>query len=403
MGIAYRERAKSKVLWLRWWDFEDAAENFDIVVSRDSSYRDIFYQYAYLRRCEEKYAESISLSQKQLQLKPDSVELYIHHYDLYMNFIRNVSKQNFQKWADTVSYPEAKLFTAELYRRSEEYRVALKILNELELGNSALPIQLIQRSFIRIYYEKGDALLAEKYYRDAVDSIKDRLGAEILFEDLKYIISSRDYNYYKNIESPEELRFFFKKFWSARDPLPASKFNERLKEHYDRLAYAEDNYEFDGFRTWFNNPDKYNELKFPLAYYLNHEFNDKGLIYVRYGRADDWVITAGSSIRNESWKYNATNTTPSMLFHFLNETAGYNWRLAPYVMDTKLLEDRLSIDPLAYRMYVSENQLDQESVRFEMLEQSNTDVSTVFETEKSTWIQETKPLNFYIDLGYVQR
>lgn len=399
IGIAYRERAKSKVLWLRWWDFEEAAEYFDRVIAQDSLYRDIFYQYAYLKRCEEEYPASIEYSQKQIELKPDSVELYINHYKLYMNFVRNVDQYEYLRWANKVSYPEAQLFSAEVHRRNQRYMDALKILNKIEFDKTSLPVQLVKRGFFKVYYEKGDVLLAEKYYWDAVNAIDGKLGASILFQDIKYIISSHDYKYFHNINNPDEFRYFFKRYWAVRDPLPASKFNERLKEHYERLAYAEDNYEYDGFRTWFNNPDKYRELTFPFSYYLNNEFNDKGLIFIRYGRADEWVITADSDIRNESWKYHETNNTPSMLFHFLNETAGYNWRLAPYLMDQKLVEDRFSIDPLAYRMYSSDNILDRESIRYEMLEKSLGDVETVFETEKSTWISETKALNFYIDLA----
>ena len=137
--------------------------------------------------------------------------------------------------------------------------------------------QLIYLSLTRIYYAQNLQQLAESYYWKAVDEIQNDVDASLVFEDVKYILTDQELDTYQSLNSITEKINFFKTLWISRDPTPAASINYRLAEHYRRLMYAEKNYEFDGFRTWFNNPDKYGYLNFTRTYNLNQEFNDMGL------------------------------------------------------------------------------------------------------------------------------
>ena len=172
-----------------------------------------------------------------------------------------------------------------------------------------------------------------------MDSIKKRYDSDLIFEELKYIVTDQEYENYISLLSENEWIRFFKIFWLKRNPMPAADINERLTEHYRRFIYAEKYYEYDGFRTWFNSPDKLHYLNYPKSYSLNQEFNDRGLIFIRQGETNDKVVTLGEDVPvNESWRYYATQTYPEMTFHFLKENSpGNNWRLAPYISNPALL------------------------------------------------------------------
>jgi len=185
---------------------------------------------------------------------------------------------------------------------------------------------------------------------------------------------------------------FFKTLWVSRDPTPAASINYRLAEHYRRLLYAEKYFEFDGFRTWFNNPDKLGYLDFTKTYNLNQEFNDKGLIYIRHGQYDDWAITPGMEIQsNESWIYYSTQSTPKMVFHFvLENTAGY-WRFTPVITDPRMLEDRVQFGNIYYRL-LRANQLERLAYAEEMARESREFVLTGLSTDRHSWEKKIKPL-----------
>ena len=185
---------------------------------------------------------------------------------------------------------------------------------------------------------------------------------------------------------------FYKTFWISRNPLPASDTNVRLIEHYKRMIFAEKNYEYDRFRTWFNNPDKQGYLDFTKTYELNNEFNDKGLIFIRHGKANDWAATVGKDIpHNESWLYYETENTPKMTFHFLLENSAGYWRFSPTLSHFDMISDRISWGSIYHRLLTSDR-LERLALQDEMAKESKIAVSNGLSTDRHTWEKEIKPL-----------
>ncbi len=84
-----------------------------------------------------------------------------------------------------------------------------------------------------------------------------------VFEAIEYIVPSDDIKEYQNLASADKSDFE-KVFWKQKDPLFLSEYNERVIEHYSRVAYANLKFEvkkkkIPGWKT------------------------DRGKIYIRYG------------------------------------------------------------------------------------------------------------------------
>jgi len=160
-------------------------------------------------------------------------------------------------------------------------------------------------------------------------------------------------------------------------------------EHYRRLRYAEKYCLDDDIDTWANNPDKLADLKFPPAYYLNDHFNDKGLIYLRHGEPSERVVTVASSIRNESWRYETTATTPELIFHFALDhlAAGNNWRMVAFMRDPKILADRLFWIPAYYRYLRRDLFLQRWEIENALVQQSAAAAKIGFSTDSYVWTE----------------
>jgi len=391
-GICKRETGKFKVLLLRKLDWDKSEKMFQWVIARDSLYRDVIYQFARLQRFREKYTEAIQLVHVQIRLRPELVEPQVKLFRFYRYFITHTKKDNAIGWLNQRPWDQAKYAIGEKLRREGDLAKADSVFLALLRRPLTMPRQPIFLSLAKIYYEQDQPQQAEKYYWYATNEIKNNVAADLVFEDVKYISTDQELDEYYSLKSIPEKIYFFKKLWISRDPTPASSVNYRLAEHYRRLIHAEKNYEYDGFRTWFNNPDKTGYLNFTRTYDLNHEFNDKGLIYIRHGQYDDWAITGGQDVpSNESWMYYKTTGTPEMIFHFVLENTASYWRFTPIITDPRLLQDRVQFGNIYHRL-LSANQLERLAYTEEMARESRKYVSTGLSTDRHTWEKKIKPL-----------
>jgi hypothetical protein len=391
-GICTRETGKYKVLLFRKLDWDKSKKHFQWVLGRDSLYKDVIYQYALLKRYQENYKEAIQLGHAQIKLRPDLVEPQVKLFRFYRYFITHTDQPEAIDWLKQQPWDHARFASAEKFRRKGQLASADSVLMDLLNKPAAMSLQPIYLSLTRIYYAQNLQQLAEYYYWRAVNEIQNDIDASLVFEDVKYILTDQELDNYQSLNSTGEKINFFKALWLGRDPTPAASINYRLAEHYRRLIYAEKNYEFDGFRTWFNNPDKLGYLDFTRTYNLNQEFNDIGLIYIRHGQYDDWAVTIDQDVvSNQSWVYYQTQSTPKMIFHFvLENTAGY-WRFTPVITDPRMLEDRLQFGNIFYRLLRS-SELERLSYVEEMARESRDYVSTGLSIDRHTWEKKIKPL-----------
>jgi GWxTD domain-containing protein len=114
--------------------------------------------------------------------------------------------------------------------------------------------------------------LAQKKQKPAADQDpldrprkEKREAAEVykkwLEQDVSYIITEDEKRAFKKLQTDEEREQFIDIFWRRRDPDPDTEENEYREEHYERIAYANQNFAsgIPGWRT------------------------DRGRIYIMYG------------------------------------------------------------------------------------------------------------------------
>lgn len=63
-----------------------------------------------------------------------------------------------------------------------------------------------------------------------------------LDEEVAYIISDKERDVFLQLKADQERDFFIESFWTARDPDSSTPANEFKKEHYRRLAYANEHF-----------------------------------------------------------------------------------------------------------------------------------------------------------------
>ncbi|MBN2356177.1 hypothetical protein JXO59_08690 [candidate division KSB1 bacterium] len=396
LGICYRETGKYKALLLRMLDWRKSRQYFEYVLAKDRSYRDVFTQYALLQRYRGQYFSSVDLAERQLLYNPSAENAAVELFRSYDLLLFHEDASRVQSWLQKRDNPGAQYMLAELARRQEKYQAADSIFQTLmaksDLNISRIPIML---SLIRMSVQQNQALTATRHFRTTLDSLKDMTDLNLLFEDMHYAFSDDDLNNYSRLKTLDAKKRFLEVFWIKRDPLPAAEENIRLTEHFRRLVYSEAYYRFDGFRLEFNNPDKLHYLKFPRVFGLNQKFNDKGLIYIRHGKPHERAFSMGSNvIQNESWVYYRDGRYPKMMFHFfIDENAiGNNWRLGAEI-SREMLESRLMLDPIFQQMYMADYM---ERLRYEseIAMRSKEDVEVGLNTDRHSWSEDIKPIEF---------
>ena len=391
-GICYRENGKSKAWIMRNSRWKDAANDFQWVVAHDSLFEDVFAQEALLLNCQERYVDAIAWGDRQIRARPELVNARLMLFKLYRSFITNepTAALTWLKPRETVI---SRFFVGEIYRRDEKLEDAERIFRSLLALPDFTLAQPVDLALARIAAKRSDAENAEQFFWQAVNDISTPFGADLVFEDIKYVVSDRELTLFASLDSPQKKAEFFRSFWALRNPLPGSNANPRIAEHYRRLVYAEENFEYTGFRTQFTNPDKMRYLAFPQSYMLNQEYNDKGLVYIRHGEPDNKQrISDENGDQNESWMYYQTAEAPRRVFHFAKMNAvGNNWRLTPIPTNPLMFNELLSWDP-RYADLLRSNSTSQVEMTDRLIGESQRAVSAALVTDEHTWAKEITPL-----------
>ena len=371
-GITNREIAKYRSLnQKKYWDA--AQSDFNAIEARDSSYKDVLYQHALLRRYQEQFQEAIELGHVQLIHKPDSLPLVRNLFILYDYYLRNTPYEKAHDWLSTQTSPYAYYHKGELFRRHDALDEADEIFKRILTVEKNIPLQPVLLSRARLLYARGDARIAQSHVLNAIDSIQNFLHASLIMDDFKYLLLDEELDAFESLAHHEDYKEFFGAFWARRNPMPARPENVRMTEHYRRLLIAEKEYEYDGFRLWHNNPDRLGAFQFPRAYGLNEEFNDKGLLFIRLGEPSDREFQVSGSMEsrtvidntsvygspveystsqgwrpNESWRY---YDPLNLDFHFILADGGLNaWRLVPELIHSDMLISREHWGGIYYEM-----------------------------------------------------
>jgi len=121
-------------------------------------------------------------------------------------------------------------------------------------------------------------------------------------------------------------RNFLREFWDDRAALGTVDVPTRLAMHYRRLALARERYMRRGVISVMDTT--FARLRAPGP---DEEFDDRGMVYVRYGEPD---ARAGTSValadtgNTLTWYYHGTPYEPAATFHFLLDTNTPDYYLA---------------------------------------------------------------------------
>jgi GWxTD domain-containing protein len=139
---------------------------------------------------------------------------------------------------------------------------------------------------------------------------------------------------------------FLRRFWDDRGRQALRSAGERLKEHYRRVGYAERHYGLEVNRRFYavDGTDMYRSG--------STRFDDRGVVYVRYGEPDGRVATVTWGIQpNESWRYRRADG--DLLLHFAANAGGdiHDYRLVPTVGSIGGVEPGDAARPATYFAY----------------------------------------------------
>jgi GWxTD domain-containing protein len=383
---------------MKW---NEAEEHFSWVFARDSLYRDAIYEYATFRLYREDYDEAFRLGHLQLQRKPESREGQLGLFRLYRAFLAEASPASIEERLRADATTHGKYFLGEYYRRTDRLEEAEEIFRRLLVSGYAIPVQPVYISLAMVASQRGDPVGVERFYWKAVDEIGSLLGPDLLFEHLKYIITDEEVRLFRSLTADRGKAEFFRNFWARRNPTPAARINPRLIEHFRRYRRAEQEYEYYGFRGWFDNPDQLSTLRFPTAFLLNHEFNDMGLIYLRHGEPGDIRRTMGraSMDLDQAWIYFPRPDQPQRIFNFMLKNAtGNNWRLASLPGDPEMIEELAMFDN-RYRELLRASPVELLQREDAVIADSRETVLEALQTDAHTWKKETRsfPIPHSID------
>lgn len=138
------------------------------------------------------------------------------------------------------------------------------------------------------YYEKASNLYYWGISQNSLENFKKDFEKEV--ERISPILKKTEYEDWKSDlkKGWPGLPAKIKTFWLEKDPDPTTVLNERLIEHWQRIAYARKNF-------------KKNKNTI-------YDTDDRGLIYVKYGEPENKreVILGDNSaeIYNVAWEYN---------------------------------------------------------------------------------------------------
>ena len=350
----YREKGWHSSFPIRALQWKKSERYFKGVMSTDSTYRSVLYEYALLKKYKEDYSAAIHLLYKQLAQNPNDIKAE-HQLDIcFDELLAFAGKDEIERHFNTDTTVTAEHYFGEYLRLQKKFSQADSVFQDL-LTNRQISVVPVYYALSRLRYQQQDYDAAMDFYTQAIDSIFNEAEADFMFHDIKYIVADIELDFYKHIDNIGQIKNFFQKTWLRRNPLPALKYNSRILEHIRRMLYAEKYYRFNGLRTVANDPDMFRNdavIKYPRVFFENEKFNDKGLVYIRYGAPDETTSGIYSMPRkvgnaafdgktsHESWYYYATNLFPKLFFHFRTSETGQPdaWRLTSH-LDYQLLED----------------------------------------------------------------
>ncbi len=219
-----------------------------------------------------------------------------------------------------IGLPPASVSTLQATLALADVEAALGNLQEAEqaaiaavsAASTAAPLESAKARHIHaisLLRQPGREEEGASIYLDAVDQLSDA-AADRYYEEAEWLATDAEQFRWRTGEL-EQRRQWLRDFWTLRAAESGLTPARRLAEHYRRLATAHSRY----LRTQNRGSDNPDAVLWerPADRPL---FDDRGLVYIRYGEPSRKVATTGSGLRpNESWLYYLPDGT-RQVFHF---------------------------------------------------------------------------------------
>ncbi|MBX7150189.1 GWxTD domain-containing protein [bacterium] len=235
---------------------------------------------------------------------------------------------NYQTYAFTEVASELSL----IFIKKGDYD-AVKKLHEKQL--TTYPKDAWSKIQLAVAYgELDSADIMMKLFFEGLDQLIDQKQLFQLFEDCSIIATTDEKKNWKELNTNNDKKDFLRSFWKKRDPNPFDDINEALIQYFKRVHYA---------KAMYPKPQ-------------SPGFDDRGLIYVRFGKPD-YIFYGSSDVNireNESWIY--YNLEGGLHFDFVLIGTSYELRplgdasiMTQAIMGEKKLSDlyreRSHLDP----------------------------------------------------------
>ncbi|MCX6174530.1 MAG: GWxTD domain-containing protein [Ignavibacteriales bacterium] len=288
-----------------------AFENSHMAVWKEP--KNLEYNYFYANICKS-FARFTSFDQyhKILELDSSQVDAWYNlgllkdeDFTEYNNSVRNLDgfMAPLQEYADEDFSEAEKYYLNALKIDSVNYQTILKLSLMYDKGNKPEKgVPFLQR-LIKInkadkeihlalgllYYKTSKLKECFTEYQIAIELMPENEREDFTFNSVKSLLQPA-YDYVMKEMSDYELKEFIDLYWKVSDPLYITDYNERLLEHYSRVAYANLNFSVPSMNVvgWKSN---------------------QGEVILRYGEPLNWMRIRPSmgnkvNMKTEVWDYN---------------------------------------------------------------------------------------------------
>lgn len=243
---------------------------------------------------------------------------------------------------DSANY-EASLKLSLLYEKTNQSQKGIPLLQKLERLNKA--DKDIFLCLALLYYKTSGMKKSYEEYKKALSLMNEEERKDFTFNSVKKLLEPIMGDELENLND-YELGQVIDQFWKMSDPLYLTDYNERLLEHYSRVAYA---------NLFFSVP------KMKIVGWKS----DRGEIVLRYGeplklkRLRPQMGGMAVLLKTDIWNYS------DMTFAFTDLTSSGNFQFSVPGIETDKVRSQFTGDTQFYAEYVRKARFEFYDAKFE--------------------------------------
>jgi len=247
------------------------------------------------------YARAITAFERALAIDPNCHDARCGLAETYMEkaYGAKGSKKNFENAARIYeelirrnpAYPDIHFRLGQAYYELNDYEKAEKELSAQISASGGHPPSSVFLGWT--YYHMNQREKACEYYLEGIANIADAKLLERIHLDTRLLFTGDETGRYKALPLSRRGKFLAG-FWRQNDPNIMTPVNERLIEHFRRVDFAKTYFDEKNYRG----------------------YDDRGMIYIKYGKPDDDYSDLESSL----WIYNRIE---KHLAYFFSSKGGF--------------------------------------------------------------------------------